>query len=79
MPSHPPKPNQPLSAPQPEPRDRAARPLETQRRRRQKLVSLAYTLGLLLVFIVSLLLLPADTGLGKVLRGAPGAGPIVSQ
>ena len=41
----------------------------TRRRRRQRLISLAYALGLLLVFMLSLLLLPDDTGLGKLLWG----------
>ena len=40
-----------------------------QRLRRQRLISLAYGLGLLLVFLLSLLLLPSDTGLGKLLWG----------
>lgn len=39
------------------------------RHRRQRLISLAYGLGLLLVFLLSLLLLPNDTGLGKLLWG----------
>ncbi|UNG18529.1 hypothetical protein [Stutzerimonas zhaodongensis] len=51
----------------------SAAPLK-QRRRRQRLISLAYALGLLLVFLLSLLLLPDDAGLGKLLWGARGAG-----
>ena len=50
-----------------------AAPLK-QRRRRQRLISLAYALGLLLVFLLSLLLLPDDAGLGKLLWGARGPG-----
>lgn len=34
------------------------------------LVSLAYVLGLILVFSLSLYLLPANTGLGKLLWGS---------
>lgn len=44
-----------------------------RRRRRQRLISLAYAVGLMLVFLLSLLLLPDDTGLGKLLWGAPYA------
>ncbi len=51
-----------------EPKARVARPPKALRRR-NKLISLVYALGLLLVFILSLLLLPADTGLGKLLWG----------
>jgi hypothetical protein len=51
--------------------------MQTARRpkaqRRHRLISLAYVLGLMLVFILSLLLLPADTGLGKLLWGTPDA------
>lgn len=47
-----------------------APPPSVSRRKRNRLVSLAYVLGLLLVFALSLLLLPADTGLGKLLWGA---------
>lgn len=43
---------------------------ETHRQRRNRLISLGYALGLLLIFILSLLLLPADTGLGKLLWGS---------
>ena len=43
---------------------------QAQRRRRNRLISLAYGLGLLLVFILSLLLLPAETGVGRLLWGA---------
>jgi hypothetical protein len=53
--------------------------MQTARRpkaqRRHRLISLAYVLGLMLVFIFSLLLLPADTGLGKLLWGTPDAAP----
>lgn len=45
-----------------------AQQLKAQRRRRHRLINLAYALGLLLVFVLSLLLLPDDTGLGKLLR-----------
>lgn len=45
-----------------------------QRRQRQRLTSLVYALGLLLVFLLSLLLLPDDTGLGKLLWGARDPG-----
>lgn len=51
-----------------DPAQTARRP-NAQRRRRHRLISLAYGLGLLLMFILSLLLLPADTGLGKLLWG----------
>lgn len=51
--------------------------MQTARRpkaqRRHRLISLAYVLGLMLVFILSLLLLPDDTGLGKLLWGTPDA------
>jgi hypothetical protein len=43
------------------------------RRRRQRWLSLFYAFGLLMVFLLSLLLLPADTGVGKLLRGALAA------
>lgn len=49
---------------------RQAPPPFASRRKRNLLVSLTYALGLLLVFVLSLLLLPADTGLGKLLWGA---------
>lgn len=39
------------------------------RSRTQRLLSLAYGFGLLLVFLVSLLLLPHDAGVGKLLWG----------
>ncbi|SEH51411.1 hypothetical protein SAMN05216535_0195 [Stutzerimonas xanthomarina] len=45
-----------------------------RRHRRQRLISLVYALGLLLVFVLSLLLLPNDAGLGKLLWSAHGAG-----
>lgn len=48
---------------------------DKRRRRRQRLISLAYALGLMLVFLLSLLLLPDDTGLGKLLRETLAAGP----
>ncbi|WP_019340880.1 hypothetical protein [Stutzerimonas stutzeri] len=51
----------------------SAKPSKRQRRR-QRLISLAYALGLLLIFLLSLLLLPDDTGLGKLLWGAHRAG-----
>lgn len=41
-----------------------------RRRRRQRWLNLLYALGLLLVFLISLLLLPADDGVGKLLWGA---------
>ena len=40
----------------------------------QAVISLVYALGLLLIFILSLLLLPADTGLGKLLWSSLSAG-----
>ncbi|WP_313086118.1 hypothetical protein [Pseudomonas sp.] len=49
--------------------ERVARPS-----RRWRLVNLAYVLGLLLVFVLGLMLLPADNGLGKLLWGALGTG-----
>lgn len=36
-------------------------------RTRQRLICAAYVLGLILVFLLSLLLLPEDAGLGKLL------------
>ncbi len=45
----------------------------THRRRRQRWLNLFYALGLLLVFLISLLLLPADAGVGKLLWGALAA------
>ncbi|MFL9814004.1 hypothetical protein D7241_12185 [Stutzerimonas sp. VN223-3] len=65
MSSHPTKPTgQPSTA-------SSDRPEQSARRfkaRRHRLINLAYALGLLLVFVLSLLLLPGDTGLGKLLR-----------
>ncbi len=43
------------------------------RQRRTQWLNLFYTLGLLLVFLISLLLLPADVGIGRLLRGALAA------
>ena len=40
-----------------------------RRRQRQRLISLAYALGLMLVFTLRLLLQPNATGLGKLLWG----------
>jgi ferric-dicitrate binding protein FerR (iron transport regulator) len=69
MSNHSPKPTkQSPSNPRERTEQAAPRP-KAQRRRRHRLISLAYVLGLLLVFILSLLLLPADTGLGKLLWG----------
>lgn len=48
----------------------ATTPSEAHRQRRNRLISLGYALGLLLIFLLSLLLLPADTGLGKLLWGS---------
>jgi len=46
--------------------------------RRWRLVNLAYVLGLLMVFVLGLMLLPADNGLGKLLWGALGTGaPVI--
>lgn len=39
-------------------------------RTRQRLICTAYVLGLILVFLLSLLLLPVDAGLGKLLWSA---------
>lgn len=39
-------------------------------RARQRLICAAYVLGLILVFLFSLLLLPEDAGLGKLLWSA---------
>lgn len=50
-----------------------AAPTKPRRSRKQRLISLGYALGLILVFLLSLLLLPADVGLGKLLWGALGA------
>lgn len=41
---------------------------DKHRRRRNRLIAFVYSLGLLLTFILSLLLLPTDTGLGKLLQ-----------
>lgn len=38
--------------------------------RKRRLVTLAYAVGLILVFLLSLLLLPDDSGLGKLLWGS---------
>lgn len=40
-----------------------------KRQPRQRWISLLYAFGLLLVFLASLLLLPADAGVGKLLWG----------
>lgn len=42
-------------------------PSRSHRQRPSRLISFCYALGLLLIFILSLLLLPADAGLGKLL------------
>ncbi len=41
----------------------------TRRPIKQRWLSLFYALGLLLVFLLSLLLLPADAGIGRLLWG----------
>lgn len=41
---------------------------DQHRRRHNRLIACGYSLGLLLTFILSLLLLPPDIGLGKLLR-----------
>jgi len=67
MPSHSTKPtSQPSTALSDRPEE-SARQVKAQRRRRHRLINFAYALGLLLVFVLSLLLLPDDTGLGKLL------------
>jgi hypothetical protein len=38
--------------------------------RKRRLITLAYAVGLAMVFVLSLLLLPHDSGLGKLLWGA---------
>ncbi|MCQ4257979.1 hypothetical protein [Stutzerimonas stutzeri] len=48
-------------------------PTHRRRRRRRRWLNLLYALGLLLVFLISLLLLPADAGVGKLLGGALAA------
>ncbi|MCQ4314330.1 hypothetical protein NAV33_20890 [Pseudomonas stutzeri] len=65
MSSHPTKPTgQPSTASS----DRSEQSARQFKARRHRLINLAYALGLLLVFVLSLLLLPDDTGLGKLLR-----------
>lgn len=39
----------------------------TRRQQKQRWLSVLYGIGLLLVFLISLLLLPADAGVGKLL------------
>ena len=51
-----------------EQRNKAA--AKARRSRKQRLINLAYALGLVLVFLLSLLLLPDDSGLGKLLWDA---------
>jgi len=48
----------------------AVTPSRAPREKPNRLISLGYVLGLLLIFIFSLLLLPTDTGLGKLLWSA---------
>lgn len=67
MPSHPTLPPGQPSAALPDRPEESTRPIEAQRQRHHRLINLAYVLGLLLVFALSLLLLPDDTGLGKLL------------
>lgn len=67
MPSHPPTPPGQLSVALPDRPEESTRPIEAQRHRHHRLINLAYVLGLLLVFALSLWLLPDDTGLGKLL------------
>jgi len=54
----------------PRPAHRAPASSAYVRRLRSRLGSLCYAAGLMLVFALSLLLLPADSGLGKLLRVA---------
>lgn len=52
------------------PHDRSPAPKSSPRRQlKQRWLNLLYALGLLLVFLTSLLLLPADAGVGKLLWG----------
>lgn len=62
-----PKPTQPAAQPS------GAAP-KARRSRKQRLINLIYALGLILVFLLSLLLLPDDVGLGKLLWSAFDAG-----
>lgn len=69
-------PRQTHRADPPPPAGSHATTLSKSRRKRHnnRLISLVYALGLLLIFILSLLLLPADTGLGKLLWSSLSAG-----
>jgi len=69
-------PRQTHRADSPPPAGPHATTLSKSRRKRHnnRLISLVYALGLLLIFILSLLLLPADTGLGKLLWSSLSAG-----
>lgn len=49
---------------------RPAEPIAPRPLRRRALSNLGYAAGLLLVFILSLLLLPRDSGLGRLLWGS---------
>lgn len=67
MPSHPSMPPGQPSAALPDRSEESTQQVKAQRHRHHRLINLAYVLGLLLVFALSLLLLPDDTGLGKLL------------
>lgn len=53
----------------------APAPSTARYQRRNRLIACAYLLGLLLTFILSLLLLPTDSGLGKLLWSSLGTFP----
>lgn len=74
MPSHPSMPPGQLSAALPDRPEGPTQQIKSQRHRHHWLINLAYVLGLLLVFALSLLLLPDDTGLGKLLWSERDAG-----
>ncbi len=79
MPSHSPmSPGQP-SAALPDRPEGSTQQSKAQRHRHHRLINLAYVLGLLLVFALSLLLLPDDTGLGKLLWSERDGGSHTTQ